>query len=86
MTNNGPLFLRKKEVCLRYGIPESSLKHMVSARYKYQKPPHKKIGRTSFYGPIDQLDAWWNSDLSGIKVENNSANSAIKATKLKLAK
>ena len=67
------------------GLPERSLKHMVSKEYRFTKPPHKTIGRTTFYGPLDQLIAWFNSDLKA-KPENNKSVSDKSDKKLKVIK
>ena len=67
------------------GLPERSLKHMVSKNYKFVKPPHKTIGKTTWYGPHDQLVAWFNSDLKA-KAENNKSLSDKSNTKIKVIK
>jgi len=67
------------------GLPERSLKHMVSKNYKFIKPPHKTIGKTTFYGPVDQLIAWFKSDLKA-KPENNKSSSDKSNTKIKRIK
>ena len=67
------------------GLPERSLKHMVSKNYKFIKPPHKTIGKTTFYGPEDQLIAWFRSDLKA-KPENNKSQSDKSNTKIKRIK
>ena len=32
------------------GLPLRFIKHAVSKNYRFKKPPHKTIGKTTFYG------------------------------------
>ncbi len=71
--------LTRREAYLATGIPERTLKHMVTDKYQYIKPPHKKIGGTTFYGPLHQLMAWFNQDLSNSP--KNTDNTSDKSDK-----
>ncbi len=73
-------YLTRLEAARELGINPNMLKHQISSRYKGKKPPHKKIGRTTVFGPVAALHKWFNSDL---ELENNSAKSA---TSLKIVK
>ena len=65
-------YLTRKEAAALLGIEPNQLKHQSSNRYKGKKPPKKKFGGTTLYGPIAALHTWFNSDLS---LENKSAKS-----------
>ena len=65
-------YLTRKEAAAELGISPNQLKHQSSDRYKGKKPPKKKFGGTTLYGPIAALHTWFNSDLS---LENKSAKS-----------
>ncbi len=65
--------LTRREAYLATGIPERTLKHMVTDKYQYIKPPHKKIGKTTFYGPLHQLMAWFDQDLSKSTKQNSKS-------------
>ena len=65
-------YLTRYEAAEELGINPNTLKHQVSSRYRGKKPPHKKIGGTTLFGPIAALRTWFASDLS---LENKSAKS-----------
>ena len=69
-------FLGRPEAARLLGIKPSSLKHYASSRFKGAKPPMKKIGGKTFYGPVAALIQWFNSDLSNKTTENSSAKAA----------
>lgn len=88
--NSNKRMLSRFEASKLTGLPERSLKNMVSKNYKFIKPPHKKIGKTTFYGPADQLLAWYNSDLEAKpntkNTENNKSVSDKSDIKIKVIK
>jgi hypothetical protein len=57
-------YLTRKEAAVLLKINTNNLKHMSSKRFKGIKPPMKKVGCTTYYGPQNQLLAWWTNDLS----------------------
>lgn len=77
-----PRLLRSKEIENKYGIPVSTLKHLVSSRYKGLKPPTVPIGGTRFF-PENQFDAWYQKEING---KNKVAKPAKSAKELKLVK
>ena len=72
LVNEKKLFNKKRSSCRELGISPNQLKHQSSDRYKGKKPPRKKFGGTTLYGPVAALKNWFNSDLS---LENKSAKS-----------
>jgi hypothetical protein len=79
-------FLGRPETARLLGIKPSSLKHYSSSRFKGAKPPMKKIGGKTFYGPVAALIQWFNSDLSNKTIENDSAKAAKQDKPAKVVK
>ena len=68
------------------GLPQRFLKHAVSDKYRFKKPPHKTIGKTTFYGPVNQLLMWFNSNLKAENTQTQSDKSDTKNKSLKAVK
>ena len=92
---SGDIFLNRVEAADLLKIKINSLKHMSSKRFKGTKPPMKKVGCTTYYGPQNQLLAWWNKDLQVSPdrdyqdkdyIENRKNKSAKSEKSLKLVK
>ena len=79
-------FLTRKEAAVLLKINTNNLKHMSSKRFKGTKPPMKKVGCTTWYGPQNQLLAWWKRDLQFSPHRNYQDEAYIKNKKNKSAK
>jgi len=75
---SGDTFLTRKEAAVLLKIKTNNLKHMSSKRFKGTKPPKKIVGCTTYYGPKNQLLAWWNKDLSFSSARDYSKKPANK--------
>ena len=80
------IFLNRKEAADLLKIKTNSLKHMSSKKYRGAKPPMKKVGCTTYYGPQNQLLAWWNKDLQIAPDRDYQDKDYIKKRKTKSAK
>ena len=83
---SGDIFLNRVEAADLLNIKINSLKHMSSKRFKGTKPPMKKVGCTTWYGPKNQLLAWWNKDLQVSPDRDYQEEANIKKKKNKSAK
>ena len=79
-------FLTRKEAAILLKINTNNLKHMSSKRFRGTKPPMKKVGCTTYYGPQNQLLAWWNKDLQVSPDRDYQEEANIKKKKNKSAK
>ena len=83
---SGDIFLNRVEAADLLKIKTNNLKHMSSKRFKGTKPPMKKVGSTTYYGPQNQLLAWWNKDLQITPDRDYQDAAYIKKRKNKSAK
>ena len=83
---SGDILLNRVEAADLLKIKTNSLKHMSSKKYRGAKPPMKKVGCTTWYGPQNQLLAWWKRDLQFSPHRNYQDEAYIKNKKNKSAK
>ena len=83
---SGDILLNRVEAADLLKIKINSLKHMSSKRFKGTKPPMKRVGSTTYYGPQNQLLAWWKKDLQIAPDRDNQDKDYIKKRKNKSAK
>ena len=80
------IYLNRKEAAVLLKINTNNLKHMSSKRFKGTKPPMKKVGSTTYYGPKNQLLAWWKKDLQVAPDRDYQEEANIKKKKNRSAK